>query len=381
MKRVLMLLLAATTIVAADGNSWWKHVEFLADDALQGRDTGSPGHKRAVEYVAGEFKKSGLEPAGDSHKAFTQTVAFKTRMIDEARSSLALGRDGRTIPLTLGDDAYFRMAIDPAPAVNAPLVFVGHGLNIPEQGLNDLDGVDLKGAIAVYLATTPRSLPGALQAHFGSASERWQALRAAGAVGTISIALPRNVETPWSVTTANRLQPSMSLADPSLDEYAGQQVAIAMNPARANVLFEGSGQTFDGIVALENDGKPLPRFALPSRVSARTAVTRGNASEGKAAQRAPCGANEYVVVSAHRPVGVGAPVNGDAIYNGAMDNVGIAAILEIAADARGLRTAEAIDSVPAVTGKKRASRLRARIHRAVAQSSRRTRTCFCRSSR
>ena len=104
-----------TWTVLADGTSWWKHVEFLADDSLQGRETGSPGHRRAAEYVVSEFRKSGLEPAGTN--GFIQTVAFTTRRIDEARSSLSLARDGRTIPLTLGEHANFRMAVAPAPAV------------------------------------------------------------------------------------------------------------------------------------------------------------------------------------------------------------------------------------------------------------------------
>ena len=187
--------------------------------------------------MAAEFQKAGLEPAGTS--GFMQPVSFKTRRIDEAHSTLSLTRDGRTAPLTLGEDANFSLRIDPAPSVDAPLVFVGHGLNIPEQQIDDLDGLNLTGAVVVYLATTPRSLPGALQAHFGSAAERWQALRAAGAVGTITIANPRNVETPWAQTTAARLLPAMSLADPALDEYPGQQISIAMNPAHANLLFKG----------------------------------------------------------------------------------------------------------------------------------------------
>src|SRR5438105_5640992 len=82
-----------TWTVLADGTSWWKHVEFLADDSLQGRETGSPGHRRAAEYVVSEFRKSGLEPAGTN--GFIQTVAFKTRRIDEAHSSLSLTRYGR----------------------------------------------------------------------------------------------------------------------------------------------------------------------------------------------------------------------------------------------------------------------------------------------
>jgi len=360
-KRALAGVIAtvcAAVCLAADGNSWWKHVEFLADDSLQGRDTGSPGHKRAAEYVVAEFKKAGLEAAGAN--GFLQPVMFQTRKIDEAHSSLALIRDGRTIPLTLGEDANFRMAVDPAPSVDAPLVFVGHGLSVPEQGINDLEGLDLKGAVVVYVGSTPRTLPSALQAHFGAAAERWQALRAAGAVGTITIANPRTVETPWAVTSPNRLQPAMSLADPALDEYRGQQVAITMNPGHAEMLFEGSGHTFDELLSLENDGTPLPRFAIPARVAARVAVTRTQVESQNVAGTLrgsdPSRRNEYVVLSAHLDhVGVGAPVNGDAIYNGAMDNAsGIAAILEVAArlHASGERPARSLIFL-AVTGEEK----------------------------
>ena len=362
MRRLLLAVVAAiaavSTTAGADANHWWKHVEFLADDSLQGRETGSPGHRRAAEYVAAGFKKSGLEPAGTD--GFMQPIAFKTRRIDEAHSSLALIRDGRTIPLTLGEHANIRVAVDPAPSVDARLVFAGHGLNIPEQGIDDLDGLDLRGAVVVYLAATPRALPGALQAHFGAASERWRALRAAGAVGTITLANPRRVETPWSQTTASRLLPAMSLADPALDDYGGQQVAVTMNPAYADLLFAGSGHTFDEVIALETDGKPLPRFALPARLSATIAVTRTEVESQNVAGvlhgSDPERRNQFVVVSAHLDhIGVGAPVKGDAIYNGAMDNAsGIAAILEIAArlHASGERPARSLLFL-AVTGEEK----------------------------
>ena len=338
MKRALAIVafvIAAGAIAAADGNRWWKHVEFLADDSLQGRNTGSPGHKRAAEYVAAEFRKAGLEPAGTN--GFIQAVMFKTRQIDEAHSSLSLTRAGRTIPLTLGEHANFSLRIDPAASVEAPLVFVGHGLDIPEQQINDLDGLNLKGAVVVHIAATPRSLPGALQAHFGSASERWRMYRAAGAVGTITIANPKNIEVPWSRSTGQRLQPAMSLADPALDEYQGQQVAITMNPSHANMLFEGSGHTFDELLALEDAGKPLPRFELPARIAAHITVTRTELESQNVAGilrgADPARRDEFVVVSAHLDhLGVGDPINGDAIYNGAMDNAsGIASMIEVAA--------------------------------------------------
>src|SRR5204862_5183918 len=139
--RQLILIVAACLIgsfgrrapaaIKNDGEGWWAHVKVLADDSMEGRNTGSPGHKRAAEYVAAQFKKAGLEPAGTN--GYIQTVKFKTRKIDEAHSSLALERDGKTEPLTLGEDANLSVRIDPAPSVNAPLLYVGYGLKTPER--------------------------------------------------------------------------------------------------------------------------------------------------------------------------------------------------------------------------------------------------------
>ena len=105
---------------------WWAHVSFLASDDLQGRDTGSDGHRKAAAYVAEQFKAAGLAPAGTS--GYLQPVPFTSRKIVEAQSSLALVRDGRAEPVALGPEAAFSMRIDPAPQVEAPLAFVGYGL-------------------------------------------------------------------------------------------------------------------------------------------------------------------------------------------------------------------------------------------------------------
>src|SRR5438270_509788 len=108
-------LLTAIHTPAQTGSSaaaarWWSHVQALANDGMEGRNTGSPGHKRAAEYVAAQFKKAGLEPAGVG--GYIQPVNFKTRRIVEAESSLALVRDGKTEPLTLGDDANLNARVD-----------------------------------------------------------------------------------------------------------------------------------------------------------------------------------------------------------------------------------------------------------------------------
>jgi Zn-dependent M28 family amino/carboxypeptidase len=333
----VIAILAGTIGVRADENTaarWFAHVEALANDGMEGRNTGSAGHKRAAEYVAAQFQKAGLEPAGVG--GYIQPVKLKTRKIVEAQSSLALVNNGKIEALTLGEDANIGLRVDPAPAVEAPLVFVGYGLNIPERQINDFAGVNLKGAVVVYISATPRSLPGPLQAHFGSADERWKMYKAAGAIGTVSIANPKSMDVPWARSTLARLQPSMSLADASLDESAGQQISVSVNPAHADKLLAGSGHTFAELIALVDGGKPLPSFALPARLKATTKVERAEVESQNVAGvlrgTDPRRRAEYVVVSAHLDhLGIGGAVNGDTIYNGAMDNAsGIAAILEVA---------------------------------------------------
>ena len=340
MRRILTMAVVVTlagTGLQADAKRWWSFVEALANDGMEGRDTGSPGHKRAAEFVAAQFQKAGLEPAGVA--GYIQPVKFKSRRILEDKSSLTLipaSGGAKPEPLTLGEEATISMRVDPAPSLEAPLVFVGYGLNIPERNINDFAGLNLKGAIVVYVSATPKSLPGPLQAHFGSASERWQMYRAAGAIGTISIANPKSMDIPWARSTLARLHPAKALADPTLQDAQGQQLSITMNPAHADRLLAGSGHTFKELLALVDAGEAVPAFALPWRLKATTAVERTDVESQNVAGilrgSDPKRRNEYVVVSAHLDhLGVGEPINGDRIYNGAMDNAsGIAAILEVA---------------------------------------------------
>jgi Zn-dependent M28 family amino/carboxypeptidase len=342
MRRLFAVMLLATSALslqgqngsAVSGSRWWVHVEALANDGMEGRNTGSPGHKRAAEYVAAQFQKAGLEPAGIA--GYIQPVAFKTRRIIEEQSSLALVRNGKIEPLTLGEDANISVRVDPVPSVDAPLVFVGYGLNIPEQHINDLAGLNLKGAVVVYISSTPKSLPGPLQAHFGSAAERWKMYKAAGAIGTISIANPKSMDIPWSRSTLARLQPAMSLADASLDDAPGQQISVTMNPAHADKLLIDSGYTLSQLLALIDSDKHVPAFALKARLKATAKVERTEVESQNVAGilrgSDPNHRNEYVVLSAHLDhLGVGEPINGDKIYNGAMDNAsGVAAILDVA---------------------------------------------------
>ena len=313
---------------------WWRHVQFLADDALEGRQTGSEGYRKAASYVVSHFEKAGLKPAGS--KGFLQSVAFSRRRILEDQSRVSLVRDGIEDVLQFGSELTINLRSELAPSVEAPLIFVGYGLSAPDVGHNDLEGLDLTGKVAVYIGGTPAAISGPLVAHYQQAGVRWSALRAAGAIGAIGIPSPKLLEQPWERTAPSRLNPVMTLQDPRFNDLAGMQVSATVNPARAERLFAGSGHTLNDLMALVDAKKPLPRFALPSTLRARITLESDRLQSDNVAALLPGSdpalAREHVVLTAHLDhVGVGVPVNGDRIYNGAMDNAsGIATLLEVA---------------------------------------------------
>jgi hypothetical protein len=256
----------------------------------------------------------------------------------EPECSLALIRGGTIEPLALGEDATIGRGVPPAASVEAPLVFVGYGLTVPEMNYDDFAGLDVRGKIVVMIGGGPSNIPGPMKAHYQNGLERKRFLQRAGAVGTVTIQNPNTADVPWSRSALARFQESMELADPTLTAPDGQKIAVTVNPAHAGKWLEGSGHTLDELLALVAAGKPLPRFPLVPSLRARTKIaTRELESQNVAAVwpgADPLLKNEYVVLSAHIDhVGVGEPINGDSIYNGAMDNAsGVATLMDIAQD-------------------------------------------------
>jgi Zn-dependent M28 family amino/carboxypeptidase len=317
-----------------DGQTWWSHIKVLADDKLEGRDTGSRGEREAQKYAAEQLKSAGAEPAGTD--GFYQPVKFVSRQIVEKDCSLALIRDGKREPLTLGEDAIIGTRIMPTPEVEAPLVFAGYGLKVPEKNYDDFAGIDVRGKIVVIFSGSPSEIPGALASHYQTMAERWKVLRAAGAIGMVSLMNPAVMDIPWSRIALNRAHPTMDLDYPEFNETEGAKLAVTINPASAEKLFAGSGHTFEEIVALGKERKPLPHFPLTASISAKTKVEVTQVESANLVARFPgtdpALKDEYVVLSAHLDhIGIGEPINGDRIYNGAMDNgSGSALVLDLA---------------------------------------------------
>jgi protein-tyrosine-phosphatase len=322
--------------LAEIGKRCWADVRILADDAMEGRQTGSPAHRRAAAYVADQFRDANLSPGTDG--GFIQPVKLRVREIVEEKSSLALIRGDHTRPLSLGADAIIGLRGNYAPATEAPLVFAGYGLKLPRFGFDDLADLDLKGKVVVAILAAPARVPGAAGAHFGSAAERWKVYAAAGAIGVVFIPNPFTMDLPWERIARTRIEPFMVLADPAHDEFRGQRVWVQLNPDRLHLLLEGTDQRAEDILAKLKAGEALPRFPLPSRIRARIEVkvseTVSENVVGVLRGSDPRLQNERVVVSAHLDhLGIGREGDGDRLFNGAMDNAsGVAVLMQTARD-------------------------------------------------
>lgn len=346
-------LLAAIHLAAQqqpfDGKSWWHHVEVLAGDDMEGRGTGTPGLERAEAYVVDQLKASGIPPAGS--KGYYQPVSFETRTVMQSNSSAVLVRGGKAEPLLLGEDAALGTMSKPEPRLEAPLVFLGYGLRVPEKNYNDLADGNLNGKVAIIMTGEPEgfSVPNAND--YLISSQRWQELRNAGLVGVIVIPAPLVPGVSgviWSRVVGYTGGPNTDLVGDEFDDTRGGLLNMVFNPVHADKLFQGTGHTSAELLALRKDQKPLPHFDLPVRIRTAMRMVRTPFASANIVAKIegsdPQLKNEYVVLSAHIDhVGIANkdvaqtqqqkadPGSGDNIYNGALDNAsGCAALLEIA---------------------------------------------------
>ena len=234
-----------------------------------------------------------------------------------------------------------------ADSVTAPAVFVGYGVQAPELGHDDYAGVDLRGKIAVVLLGAPKQFPATQRAHYANSDNKRSLLARLGAVGVITIIPPWDeARYPWAFFAGQARFPAMRLLDGSgrmVNVSPQLKVLGTANSAAATRLFAPAGRTAEGVFATAERGEPQS-FALNAEITLAADCTRRTVESanvlGWLPGSDPALADQPVVVTGHLDhLGIGAPVNGDTIYNGAVDNaLGVAMILaaaeEIAAGPR-----------------------------------------------
>ena len=322
------------------------HIEFLADDTLQGRDTGSNGYQIAANYVKSYFKQLGLTPKGENiggdSEGFEQQVRFrKTYLVDGSASAVIHGLKGDVELEYINQFLMSGSSLKNESAITAPTVFVGYGVISEEFGYNDYENIDVKGKIVVALTGRPDDLPSEEGAHIGSSAEKSRHAAEHGAVGFITIHTPkRELVRSFEKSAQYANTPRLSWLTKDDVPFGKQPTLISgayIQQDAAQALFEGAEFNLVDIYAADSNNTVIKGFNLPYQVTLKNnsrheQITSPNiiaAIEGSDAKLK----NEYVVFSAHLDH-IGISSHGDSedtINNGALDNAsGVAILLETA---------------------------------------------------
>jgi len=323
-----------------------RHTKTLSSDQFEGRAPGSKGEDLTVNFIVDTFKRSGLKP-GNTDGTYIQKVPLVGITGAEAKP-LTIAKGGKKQTLKWKDElvAWTKHVADGASLDNSEMVFAGYGVDAPEYNWNDFKDVDVKGKTIVVFVNDPqvpdpsdaskldpKTFNGEAMTYYGRWTYKFEEGAKRGAAGVLIVHETAPAGYPFSVVQGN-LGERFDLVTP--DKNMGRSAIegwVSLDAAKK--IFAMAGQDFDELKkqAITRDFKPVPLGLTASMAVKNTMRTLDSRNvlarfEGSDPQLK----NEYIVYTAHWDhLGIGDPVNGDKIYNGALDNAsGVATLLEIA---------------------------------------------------
>ena len=313
------------------------HVRFLSSDLLEGRGPGTRGGDLAAEYIAAQFALAGLKPAGDRDTYYQQVPLIG--VATDTGATLSAEKGGSAIDFKWADDFIgVNQRQTAQDSFEAEAIFVGHGIVAPEYQWNDFKDTDVRGKVIVLYtneptSTDPQFFTGRALTYYGRWTYKYEEATRRGALGVIIIHTTPTAGYGWEVVrnSWSGEQPFVKLAP---GEHALSLAGWVTGDAGEKLLSLAGHHVDELLKAAESrDFRPIPlgiriRGSLPTKV--REIQTRNVA--GMVEGTDPKLKSEVVIYSAHWDhLGIGTPVNGDAIYNGAVDNAtGCGMLMELA---------------------------------------------------
>ncbi len=329
-----------------DGNQVLEHTKILSSDEFEGRAPGSKGEDFTVAYVADQFRKAGLKP-GHTNGTFHQDVPL-VGITPDTNVSLTFKRGGREQKLRFKDDfiAWTKHVAETAELNDSELVFVGYGVQAPEFSWDDYKGEDLKGKTLVMLvgdppvpdpgdpgALDPKVFGGRAMTYYGRWTYKYEIGARMGAAGVLIVHETGPAGYPFSVVQ-NKIGEQFDLVTP--DKNMARAAVEGWLPLeQARRLCAQAGRDYDTLKkqALSREFRPVPLGVTASiSLQNRLRIIRSRNVVGKLEGSDRNLKDEYVIYTAHWDhLGIGPEVNGDGIYNGAIDNAtGIGGLIELA---------------------------------------------------
>lgn len=364
---LLLLSLAASAIpqqrksaIEFNENTLRAHTKFLSDDMLEGRGTGARGGELAAKYIAAQLEALGLKGAGKDGSYFQPVSLFGVK--SDPKTILSVTAGDRNEVFKFADDfVAFTGAQQPHVSLDAEIVFVGYGINAPEQRWNDYkgDADAYRNKILVMLvndppasATEPNLFGGRALTYYGRWTYKYEEAARRGAAGVILLHTDESAGYPWSVVRTSNGSWRFDIARDANDKTPFLNMRAWMTDAAARRMMQLASHNLDDLrkQSASRDFQPV-KLNLRADINLKSEVKRVESANvaailpGRDAKLR----DECVIYSAHWDhLGIGEPdKTGDNIYNGAVDNAsGVACLLGIA---------EALMSLPANQRPRRSS--------------------------
>jgi Zn-dependent M28 family amino/carboxypeptidase len=339
---LLAALVAAASIPAQNlhlsGERIRAHVKYLSSDELEGRGVGTRGGKLATDYIAAQLQGEGVQPGGDKGTYFQRVPLVGAETRSDATLTV-VGNSAAPAKLTFVKD-FVGTALSQKTGndFDAEAVFVGHGISAPEYGWDDYKGEDLKGKVLVYFTNEPTSsdpkfFAGPALTYYGRWTYKFEEATRRGAVAALIIHTTPTAGYGWGVVSSSggSEHPQLQLAPGE----RGLNLAAWVTETAGAKLIASTGKTVEQLLAMSNEPSFRPidlhvriRGHIPVKlrhIESRNVIGRVNGADPKLKKQA-------VLFTAHWDhLGIGVPVKGDKIYNGAVDNAtGCGMVLEMA---------------------------------------------------
>jgi Zn-dependent M28 family amino/carboxypeptidase len=326
-----------TAITAED---FAARLQKLSSDQFEGRQPGTIGERMSTAYIKDQFERIGLKP-GNKGSWFQTVPMMKVTVLDPTQVALAVNGSKSQLTLGIGADSVIG-SLKGSPQVtlkDSPIVFVGYGVSAPGLGYDDYaSGIDVKDKVVAFLSGAPAKLPSNERAYFSSGAVKEAEAVKRGAIGTISFTSADDPRFRWDVSTATGAQGSYAWIDGEGKPNRGDaalRASASLNHSGVAAIFAGSKTTAAQVFEAAKASTPQA-FDLATHVSITTTSTHTDVESANVIAKLegsdPALKNEHVVYVAHVDhFGVGVPMKGDTIYNGAHDNAsGVAIVLEVA---------------------------------------------------
>ena len=333
----LILLIIAGCSPQSDFEKYKNHVKTLASDEFEGRAPGTPGGEKTKSYISDHFKSLGLKSFGDS---YLMPVTLTAITLDESKSSFNLEVDGKAMNIAYKSDVVYGTTrqLDNVTVENSDLIFVGYGVNAPEYGWNDYK-VDVKGKTVVMLINDPgfelqsTEFNGRAMTYYGRWTYKFEEAARQGAAGVLIIHETAPASYPWGVVENGWSGEQLNLT--FKDKNIGRSALegwITLDVAEK--LFAKMNTSYDEMKskALSKDFQPIAMDGMKLSSNMVNTLRETDSHNVVGYVEGSESPEEFVLIMGHWDhLGVDTSIEGDQIYNGAVDNAtGTAAVMHIA---------------------------------------------------